>query len=114
MLIIIIFSSALYRESIDSYTITASPNFGSFRRLPGTRYSSIDICRSGQDLAPSIPTVVDNNGLSKQTTEEELSKPLIYQSGVESFVHSQTSGEVYIGHGCSFTQTVFNGILSLS
>lgn len=114
MLIIIIFSSALYRESIDSYTITASPNFGSFRRLPGTRYSSIDICRSGQDLAPSLPTVVDNNGLSKQTTEEELSKPLIYQSGVESFVHSQTSGEVYIGHGCSFTQTVFNGILSLS
>lgn len=56
----------------------------------------------------------DNNGLSKQATEEDLSTPLIYQSGVESFIHSQTSGEVCVGHGGSFTQTVFNGLLSLS
>ncbi|KAG9455976.1 hypothetical protein H6P81_000484 [Aristolochia fimbriata] len=98
-----------YRESIDSYTITASPNFGNLHRAPSLRYSNLDLCtQSGQDLEQKTSF---RSHSYKHDSVTDLRKPLIPEAEHTSFhLHAQHTGEGLIVQGCSFTQTIFNGV----
>ncbi|KAI4381547.1 hypothetical protein MLD38_007612 [Melastoma candidum] len=97
-----------YRETTDSYTISLTPNFGALRRSSSSRNS-----------------ISYNDGFSKANGADDLAYPLINDSVVnyskeeigrisreQSAYSAKTSfaEELPIGHGCSFTQTVFNGV----
>ncbi|XP_068648353.1 amino acid transporter AVT1A-like [Aristolochia californica] len=100
-----------YRESTDSFTITASPNFGTLLRARSSRYSSLDLCfQSGQDLTQKLPPLSVRSPSYKHEAITDLRKPLISEAEQTSFLHAQHTGEGYIGQGCSFTQTIFNGV----
>ncbi|KAJ3695401.1 hypothetical protein LUZ60_000778 [Juncus effusus] len=98
-----------YREATDPYTIAASPIFGFLgRSLSSTRYSS-GIFTS--DL--KLPFLSDHNIIPPTKEEEEEKTPLQPNTSLvdESIsLHSALNAEGYIGHGCSLTQTVFNGV----
>ncbi|XP_042478431.1 amino acid transporter AVT1A isoform X2 [Macadamia integrifolia] len=98
-----------YKETIDSFTIAASPNIGSLLRVPSIMYSSFDLgTKSNQDLDGKSPLLCDYERLYQQKDESELRIQSIFSE--KSYMHEQLSGELPIGHGCSLTQTVFNGI----
>lgn len=90
------------RETTDSYTLAASPNFGN--RLGHVRsiiYSSFGgHSKDSVDLDAKSPFLVDRiSGIQSSWSGK-------------SHVSTQLTGELPIGHGCSFTQTVFNGQLT--
>lgn len=98
-----------FRESIDPLTITASPIFGSLGPAPSFRSrSNLDFCdRSAQDLDLKSPLIYGSL-LENQESDKNLRKSIPSRGSI-SF-HSTYSGEIYTPHGCSVTQTVFNGI----
>ncbi|OAY78398.1 Vacuolar amino acid transporter 1 [Ananas comosus] len=99
-----------YRETIDSYSITASPSFGYLRRSPSIRYSSFDLrSYSGLGSDAKLPSFSDHL-LEKQESDKNLKKALNSVVDESISFHVQYTGEGYIGHGCSVTQTVFNGV----
>ncbi|KAG4982596.1 hypothetical protein JHK87_027345 [Glycine soja] len=88
-----------YKETTDSYTIAAAPNFESVLRGPSFIYSSFDNrSKSNLDIDGKTPFLSAPEGIRQSTWWEKAS--------VERLV----SGELPIGYGCSFTQTIFNGI----
>ncbi|XP_042452269.1 amino acid transporter AVT1A-like isoform X2 [Zingiber officinale] len=95
-----------YRESVDSYTISASPAFGYLGPLRSLRLSS-SLSQSGQDSELKLPLL--SSGISeKQESHESMRKSLDLASNKS--VSFSFSGEGYAHHGCSVTQTVFNGV----
>ncbi|XP_072978004.1 amino acid transporter AVT1A [Typha angustifolia] len=98
-----------YRETTDSYTITASPSFGYLGPSP-VRYSSFDLriqSELGSDM--KLPLLSDNI-LGKQESDKNLKEPLRSIADESISFRVQYSAEGYMSHGCSVTQTVFNGV----
>ncbi|KAG4402355.1 hypothetical protein AAZX31_02G168700 [Glycine max] len=88
-----------YKETTDSYTIAAAPNFESVLRGPSFIYSSFDNrSKSNLDIDGKTPFLSAAEGIRQSTWWEKAS------------VQRLVSGELPIGYGCSFTQTIFNGI----
>ncbi|XP_020690112.1 amino acid transporter AVT1A [Dendrobium catenatum] len=94
--------------SIDSSTTSAFPSFG-WLRGTSSRYSSLDLgSQSGHDLNLKQPllsgSIIEKDGLDKNF------KKMISLTGDKAIsCHVQIHGKL-ASHGCSFTQTVFNGI----
>uniref|UniRef100_A0A2P2M7D4 Vacuolar amino acid transporter 1 n=1 Tax=Rhizophora mucronata TaxID=61149 RepID=A0A2P2M7D4_RHIMU len=88
-----------YRETTDSYTISASPYFGHLERMPSVAYSS----RENIDLDGNIPLLSD---FESHHPKEDLDR--ITSALSSSSKGSFLTGELPIAHGCSLTQTVFN------
>ncbi|QCE05225.1 solute carrier family 32 [Vigna unguiculata] len=87
-----------YKETTDSYTIAAAPNLESVLRGPSFIYSSFDNrSKSSLDIDGKTP-FLSSEGISQSTWWEKAS------------VQRHFTGELPIGYGCSFTQTVFNSI----
>ncbi|KAK4404768.1 Amino acid transporter AVT1A [Sesamum angolense] len=95
-----------YKETADSYAISASPEFGILRRHSSSRCSFYE-ANSNDYLHSDAKT-------SLLTKEEKDNSDRI--SGVtlprigNSSLHKQPTEELPVGHGCSFSQTVFNGV----
>ncbi|KAH0878058.1 hypothetical protein HID58_065452 [Brassica napus] len=87
----------LNRETTDSYTIAASPIFGSLRSNPSFYRQS----RSNLDVESKAPLLPERN--------EESDKTSVTQS---VWSHKGSFAEEFPigGYGCSVTQTIFNGI----
>ncbi|XP_065009323.1 amino acid transporter AVT1A-like isoform X1 [Musa acuminata AAA Group] len=99
-----------FRETIDSYTISASPAFGYVGPIPSLRYSSLDIhCQSAQDSDMKLP-LLSGSIYEKQESDKNLRRSLTSTPDGSVSFKVQSSGEGYIHHGCSVTQTVFNGV----
>lgn len=97
-----------YKETTDSYTITASPSFGYLGRASDLRSSSFDLhAQGGLNSDMKLPLISDSI-LEKQESDKNLRNTLAADEHV-SF-HLQYTGEGCIGHGCNVTQTVFNGV----
>ncbi|KAF8043660.1 hypothetical protein BT93_A1851 [Corymbia citriodora subsp. variegata] len=98
-----------FRETTDSYTISMSPNFGFLSRSPSIRYSSYenDYSKSNIDLDSRSPLLTQQ---SKHPKEEDVISRAQSSYSAKSSFHRQLTGELPISHGCSFTQTVFNGV----
>ncbi|XP_020205718.1 amino acid transporter AVT1A [Cajanus cajan] len=88
-----------YKETTDSYTIAAAPNLESVLRGPSFIYSSFgNRSKSSLDIDGKTPFLSAPDGISQSTWWEKAS------------VQRHFSGELPIGYGCTFSQTVFNGI----
>ncbi|KAK9097937.1 hypothetical protein Syun_024982 [Stephania yunnanensis] len=100
-----------YKETTDSYTITASPNFGSLCRAPSYKYSSLDIfTKSSQDLDGKAPLLSDHGGSYRKQDSVASNGIRLSFAEEKGSMHEQLALEGHIGQGCSFTQTVFNGV----
>ncbi|WVY95718.1 hypothetical protein V8G54_027869 [Vigna mungo] len=87
-----------YKETTDSYTIAAAPNLESVLRGPSFIYSSFDNrSKSSLDIDGRTP-FLSSEGINQSTWWEKAS------------VQRHFTGELPIGYGCSFTQTVFNSV----
>lgn len=103
-------STLCCRETTDSYTISMSPNFGFLSRSPSIIYSSYDsdFTKSNIDAGSRSPLLTEE---SKHPREEDVISRAQSSYSAKSSFHRQITGELPISHGCSFTQTVFNGPL---
>ncbi|KAG7027711.1 Amino acid transporter AVT1A [Cucurbita argyrosperma subsp. argyrosperma] len=98
-----------YRETTDSYTIMASPNFGMFRVPSILQTSWQNLSKSSLDMDGKAPLLSDHGGSDQNEDMDKISRMPSLRSERASFP-KQLTGELPIGHGCSFTQTIFNGI----
>lgn len=99
-----------YRETTDSYTIAASPNFGILGSSLGLRRSSLDIfTKSNLDLDGKTPLLTKQEKNYQKEDTDRISRTQLSLPEKASF-HEQLTGELPISYGCSFTQTVFNGV----
>ncbi|ESR34340.1 Amino acid transporter AVT1A [Citrus sinensis] len=95
-----------FRETTDSYTIAASPYFGTLGPSPSIKYSSfLSQDRNNLDMDAKYPFL-------SEYEKEELDRISRTRSSLSEKIsfHKQLTGELPIAHGCSFTQTIFNGI----
>ncbi|KAL0555069.1 hypothetical protein IC582_009001 [Cucumis melo] len=98
-----------YRETTDSYTIMASPNFGMFR-VPSILQTSLhNLSRSSLEMDAKAPLISDHGGADQNEDFYNISRLQSLRSG-RTTISKQLTGELPIGRGCSFTQTIFNGI----
>ncbi|KAH0972193.1 hypothetical protein GBA52_024349 [Prunus armeniaca] len=96
--------------TIDSYSIAASPNIANLGFVPTSSYASIHNYSKGiLDLITKSSFLSTNESAPQKADLDRIS---ITQSllSEKSTLHKQQTGELPIGHGCSFTQTIFNGI----
>ncbi|XP_019429151.1 PREDICTED: amino acid transporter ANTL1 isoform X2 [Lupinus angustifolius] len=88
-----------YKETTDSYTIATASNLGSILRGPSFVYSSFrNRSKSYIEIDGKNPLLSGQEGINQSTWWEKAS------------MRRLVSEELPIGYGCSFTQTVFNGI----
>ncbi|XP_031483958.1 amino acid transporter AVT1A-like isoform X3 [Nymphaea colorata] len=92
-----------YRESVDSYTISASPSLGLLQQSPSIRYSSF----GGNEFEAKLPLLPEDT-IEKQAPEKTLSKSRSFQESCH--LNLQFSGEGLGIQGCNLTQTIFNGV----
>ncbi|KAH9621057.1 hypothetical protein KSS87_011838 [Heliosperma pusillum] len=90
-----------FRETTDSYTIAASPGFSLLGRSPSLTLRS----RSIIEHDGKAPLLSDY----EREEYDKLAKIPSRTSALGS-LHEHLAGELPIGQGCSFTQTVFNGL----
>ncbi|KAG5555963.1 hypothetical protein RHGRI_006563 [Rhododendron griersonianum] len=99
-----------FRETTDSFTITASPIFGTLRRLSSIRYSDCDIdSKSSLDLETKTPLLPEYEKSFRKEDSGRISRTQSSWSD-KAPLHKQFTGEFPISNGCSFTQTIFNGV----
>lgn len=98
-----------YNQTIDSYSITATPNFGLLRH-PSSIYESLhDIgIESNFDADSKARLLSECEKLYSKEDLQRISRKISTWSGKGS-LHEQL-GEFPISHGCSVTQTVFNAV----
>lgn len=99
-----------YRATTDSYTIAASPSFGFLGHGLSTTSSGFDNhTKSNLDMDGKSPLLSDYERIYQK---EDLDRILRAQSSLsaKTSLPKQPTGELPIGHGCSLTQTVFNGV----
>ncbi|XP_074320570.1 amino acid transporter AVT1A [Silene latifolia] len=90
-----------FRETTDSYTIAASPGFSLLGRSPSMSLRS----RSYIEPDGKAPLLSDY----EREEYDKLAKIPSRTSALGS-LHEHLAGELPIGQGCNFTQTVFNGL----
>ncbi|XP_073278258.1 amino acid transporter AVT1A [Primulina huaijiensis] len=97
-----------YRETTDIYSIAASPNFGTLRRISGAGNASMDI--NSQNIWDSNIKASLLSDYKGQT--EDLVTDLRTQSSLsnKASLYEQLTGEFPSRHGCSLVQTIFNCI----
>lgn len=100
------------RETIDSYTIAASPSFG-LRRLGSSIISEVD---SREFLGSDVKThlLAEKEKVQEQNVVDGISVAKASWSEKASSLHEQLVGELPISCGCSLTQTIFNGKKNLN
>ncbi|XP_076923677.1 amino acid transporter AVT1A-like [Bidens hawaiensis] len=98
-----------YKQTIDSYSITATPSFGLLKD-PSTIYSSLyDLgLESNFDADAKARLLSECEKLYSKEDVRRISRKISSWSGKGS-LHEQL-GELPISYGCSVTQTVFNAV----
>ncbi|KAL5546603.1 hypothetical protein UlMin_006290, partial [Ulmus minor] len=95
-----------YKETTDSYTIAASPNLVNLGRVSSIIYSSFGgQSKQNLDLDGRAPLLSD-----RASQKSDLDSRTHSSWSDKVSLHRQLTGELPIGQGCSFTQTIFNGI----
>lgn len=98
------------RESIDPYTISVSPGFGTLGRSSSLRYSVLhsSFSKSHLEADASAPLLPDY-GIHHHKEDYARISRFLSSFSAKSSICRQPTGELPISHGCSFIQTVFNG-----
>ncbi|KAL0404817.1 UNVERIFIED_CONTAM: Amino acid transporter AVT1A [Sesamum radiatum] len=95
-----------YKETADSYAISASPEFGILRRHSSARCSFYE-ANSNDYLQSDAKTSLLTK--DEKDDSDHISGVTLSWLGNAS-LHKQPTEELPFGHGCSFSQTVFNVI----
>ncbi|KAE8661195.1 Transmembrane amino acid transporter family protein, putative isoform 2 [Hibiscus syriacus] len=98
-----------FKETMDPYTITASPSFGIIGGIQNLRHFSFTSQKSNLELDGRLPLLNENRKSYSKETLESISRAQSGWSQRPSFP-KQLTGEFPISYGCSVTQTVFNSI----
>ncbi|KAE8692547.1 Transmembrane amino acid transporter family protein, putative isoform 2 [Hibiscus syriacus] len=98
-----------FKETMDPYTITASPGFGIVGGIQNLRHLSFTSQKSNLELDGRLPLMPENRKSYSKEFLESLSRAQSGWSQRPSFP-KQLTGEFPISYGCSVTQTVFNSI----
>ncbi|CAA0829835.1 Transmembrane amino acid transporter family protein [Striga hermonthica] len=91
-----------FRETTDFYSIAASPNFGTLFRSSAIGSSAMI---NQNDLNDRMPLIADYKRGYREEHFERLKTPSLL-----SVSSSMPTGEFPLSHGCSFVQTIFNGL----
>ncbi|XP_047952064.1 amino acid transporter AVT1A [Salvia hispanica] len=99
-----------YMETADAYSISVSPSFGTLKHRSSSRYSFSEV--NNNDFMQSDAR---RSLLSKEESVDEKYDPeSISVAGLSlsqrASLYEQLTGELPIGRGCSFSQTIFNGV----
>ncbi|EPS65847.1 amino acid transporter family protein, partial [Genlisea aurea] len=98
------------RETVDSYTISASPGFGMLKRHPSYRYSFTEADQN-EYLQSDARTSFLSREASAVGRNESTGVSILQLSWAEkASLHEKLDGELPIGRGCSFSQTIFNAV----
>lgn len=100
-----------FKETIDSYTIAASPQLGIVRRRSSISYSPVEVtAKSFSEDTDAKTCLLPENDIFHQ--KNDLGRISFTQSSLseKGSVHEQLTGELPLGHGCNLTQTIFNGV----
>ncbi|KAB2037568.1 hypothetical protein ES319_D03G084500v1 [Gossypium barbadense] len=98
-----------FKETMDPYTITASPSFGLIGGISNFRHFSFSSQKSNLDLDGKLPLLPENRKSYSKEFLDSISGAQSTWSQKHSFA-KQLTGEFPIAYGCSVTQTVFNAI----
>lgn len=98
-----------FKETMDPYTITASPSFGLIGGISNFRHFSFSSQKSNLDLDGKLPLLPENRNSYSKEFLDSISGAQSTWSQKHSFA-KQLTGEFPIAYGCSVTQTVFNAI----
>ncbi|XP_024625886.1 amino acid transporter AVT1A [Medicago truncatula] len=93
-----------YNEAIDPLTIAAAPNLGSILRGPSVLYSSF----VGSFSSKSYLELHDGKTSFLSGNQIQEGFPTTWWE--KASIQMQIPEELPIGYGCTFTQTIFNGI----
>ncbi|MBA0735385.1 hypothetical protein Gogos_019239, partial [Gossypium gossypioides] len=96
-----------FKETMDPYTITASPSFGLIGGISNFRHFSFSSQKSNLDLDGKLPLLPENRKSYSKEFLDSISGAQSTWSQKHSFA-KQLTGEFPIAYGCSVTQTVFN------
>ncbi|KAM3355694.1 amino acid transporter AVT1A isoform X1 [Capsicum galapagoense] len=97
-----------FRETIDSYTIAASPGFGLLGR--GSSIISEFDSRGFVDSDVKTYLLAEKEKIQEQNVVDGISVTKASWSEKAASFHEQLTGEFPISYGCSLTQTIFNGV----
>ncbi|XVE60976.1 hypothetical protein DITRI_Ditri06bG0003800 [Diplodiscus trichospermus] len=100
-----------FKETMDPYTITISPSFGSvLARVPSFRHFSFSsMSKSNLDLDGKVPLLPEHQRSHPKVLLDSISRAQSTWPQKYS-IHKQLTGEFPIAYGCSVTQTVFNSL----
>ncbi|XP_028761508.1 amino acid transporter AVT1A-like [Neltuma alba] len=98
-----------YKETIDSYTIAASPHLGALLQTPSLIYSSFRTSKGDFDLDEKTPFLSGQEGPDGHSQSVGPGRQSSTRENYASH-YKQHTGESSAGSVCSFTQTVFNGV----
>ncbi|XP_051138951.1 amino acid transporter AVT1A isoform X2 [Andrographis paniculata] len=101
-----------FKETTDSYTISASPYFGNLgHRSTSAAYSFSDSNYLQSDVRTSFLSKEESvEEKDKQTDAAASAAHLSWLQKASFSLHEQIAGELPVGYGCSLSQTIFNGI----
>ncbi|XVF40904.1 hypothetical protein PTKIN_Ptkin01aG0154200 [Pterospermum kingtungense] len=100
-----------FKETMDPYTITASPSFGTLGGFPNfTRYSFSSQSKSSLDLDGKLPLLPEHQETYNQKGYLDSTSRAQSIWSQKYSVHKQLTGELPITYGCNVTQTVFNAV----
>lgn len=97
------------RDAIDPYTIAASPSFGAIRLPSNYKFSTCDLSAARISIPNESKTSL-LSGYSNVFRRDDLFDGASRSAwSQKTSLYDDFTGELPIAHGCSFTQTVFNG-----
>ncbi|KAG1347726.1 putative Amino acid transporter AVT1B [Cocos nucifera] len=88
-----------YKETTDSYTITATPTFGYLRPALSPRYSSVDSCAEGGPNSDMRLPFISDSILDKQGSDKSLRNTSAADERVLFPVHTGEGVNVLVGVG---------------
>lgn len=100
------------RETIDSYTIAASPKFGTLELGSSNRYSPFEVNNSSYSHSDVTKSLLPEKATGEEKDNEGGISIAWLSSSEKAPLHEQLTGEFPVSHGCSLTQTIFNGEVS--
>ncbi|XP_022882712.1 amino acid transporter AVT1A-like isoform X2 [Olea europaea var. sylvestris] len=99
-----------YRETIDSYTIAASPKFGTLELGSSNRYSPFEVNNSSYSHSDVTKSLLPEKATGEEKDNEGGISIARLSSSEKAPLHEQLTGEFPVSHGCSLIQTIFNGV----
>ncbi|KAH6779624.1 Transmembrane amino acid transporter family protein [Perilla frutescens var. hirtella] len=99
-----------YRETTDPYSISVSPNFGTLKHRSSSRYSFSEVNNNDYLQSDAKRSLLSKEVSFEEKYDTESISVARLSWSEKASLHEQLTAELPISHGCSFSQTIFNGV----